>query len=148
MYRKSNSYPCKHWTPLTEGLTENVQNRQPFRISGCRFCAVFACLAGLEPATLCLEGRCSIRLSYRHVIERDQNTTYHAIGKIALLRRVAAATSIPLSYRHVIERDQNTQDSAIGKIALLRRVAAATSIPLSYSNMIEHDEIERIMQFG
>ena len=26
-----------------------------------------ACLKGLEPPTLCLEGRCSIRLSYKHI---------------------------------------------------------------------------------
>ena len=29
-----------------------------------------ACLRGFEPRTYCLEGSCSIRLSYRHILER------------------------------------------------------------------------------
>ena len=29
-----------------------------------------ACLRGFEPRTYCLEGSCSIQLSYRHILER------------------------------------------------------------------------------
>ena len=32
-----------------------------------------ACLEGLEPPTYCLEGSCSILLSYRHILSYNEN---------------------------------------------------------------------------
>ena len=57
-------------------------------------------LAGLEPTTLCLEGRCSIQLSYkRDLIRYKPSGTYYARLRVKgkLLRKSLETTSVTVA---------------------------------------------------
>ena len=54
---------------------------------------ILACLRGFEPRTYCLEGSCSIRLSYRHILER--------VMGIEPTRSAWKAEILPLNYTRI-----------------------------------------------
>ena len=63
-----------------------------------------ACLKGLEPPTHCLEGNCSIQLSYRHIYGAGDGNRTHATSlegwnsTIELHPRIITVTATDLDY--------------------------------------------------
>ena len=65
--------------------------------------------AGLEPTTLCLEGRCSIQLSYRSILFWKHHIIYHnrLKNQPALLKKAIAA--LPLKRLLPFEKSERTR---------------------------------------
>ena len=66
---KVNGAPCPDFVPFLSHFVSRNRGYQGLSrsITGSTFEVKLVARAGLEPATTCLEGRCSIQLSYRAV---------------------------------------------------------------------------------